>query len=82
MEEVVEGVAEEEVEEGVEGAALDEARVHSHVVGRQQGRHQLGDACKTQRYLSNEDQSHYKKQLKSVLGLVAICCPSKRASLQ
>ena len=34
------------------------------------------------RYCYNEDQSHYKKQLKSVLVLVTICCPSKRASLQ
>ena len=25
----------------------------------------------------NEDQSHYKKQLKSVLVLVTICCPSR-----
>ena len=47
MEEVVEGVAEEEIEEGVEGAALHEARVHRLVVGGQQGGDQLGDAWKT-----------------------------------
>ena len=44
VEEVVERVFEEEVEEGVEGAALDQARVHRLVVRRQQGRHQPRDA--------------------------------------